>query len=1386
MKPLFPLTSSRSTNRAHHLYRSEGAALVIVLAFVVMLLTLLMAYFSRGTLQNQISSASSHIIREDLLAQSAIDTVISDLRQEIAAGSSSKPVGSGSTAGTLYFPITNTTMVPAISGFTTNAGLENLVKISKSGATFYPSSAPYTGTTNTPSSRAAAAPTTEKSATGRSITLARWNKPSLVSSTAANSFPAPDWILVARDGSTPTTWNANMQWSASNNTTVIGRYACAIYNEGGLLDANVAGYPAELTGSGIPSGLSPAYKGGAYFADLTQIGMTPDQIKNLVGWRNASTAQASGSYPDYTVGSPAAYAASVLTSSNGFLRVATNPAGSGTLTDRQFTSRQQLLDFLQGIGASTNALYLTSFSRSLDQPSYVPATNRPPTQAGNGGNAFGTGSLDGASTGDNLINPSFLSIRTSGSSTRTDGSVAQPGEPLVQKRFPLNRLAWLTYKGPSAENMNDPAVQATITALGGNPNKQSDPVYKYVAQGSAQNIYNSFGLSWAQGPDGSYEWIYSHVGQSPVTTVPTTPAAIKRLDQVSQLNREPDFFETLRATITMGSLGKSYGTTNDGTTAYQATRVFQAIEDSDVDAQIIQIGANIIDQFDADGYPTSILFNNGWQGAPYKEYRGIEDLPYLYRMREAKLRISESVPVTYGLSGNLPLAGTNKVVATAGQGLVLQQPEVWNPHAWSGSDTNPSLRPQSFRIIALTVDPLGNAASSIKLNVRWRSDKIPGSNYLDAPLSSIPASPLTADNSQLLFEMPANYNYLYREPTMLIKPGVPYQSNLRITTGHMIKTLLGSTVNAVTSFDRADSTGNISYTSYPAGVTDNKLYLGFVLGGELLPMTWNATISPGYISSATNPIPATNTSGIIPAEYATIVSGDRVTYRLQYQDPISRQWRTYDEKYAPLIVTGNVNGWSGAASNEKYQFRGLCIGGYDQALTAMDPRTRRFGWHMSGRNTRSAQQQMIPPSGNTGYIWSKENALQSVVATQRPDEYGGYIYWWPGSVNMFEPCGPTAAGWYPGNTATAPSRAGLLSQNNPAAGMASGVVQPTATAGGSSAGSSTLYGFADPAGVLRRGMSAYPRPTRTIPAAIPAIAGASSGLPLKTAYALSSASTFGGAFTISVPAGGSDAGRPIVLNRPFKSVAELGAVFSGTPWRNLDFFTPESGSAALLDVFAVGEVPSTAMTAGKVDLNTRQAPVLQSIIAGSYQNALSPTTSQIPAAGINASAQAVASAIVSRTTGTNVAGGGPFANLAEFVGRYNVTSAAAGATAPYNIDGGNSYVGFSGLAATPSTLVNTPPNLSYLLNQDASSAGGYTTMVVQRYREATIRALANAGQTRVWSLMIDLIVQTGRFPQGASSFNRFLVDGEARYWVHLAIDRLTGQIVDRQVEIVKE
>jgi hypothetical protein len=79
---------------------------------------------------------------------------------------------------------------------------------------------------------------------------------------------------------------------------------------------------------------------------------------------------------------------------------------------------------------------------------------------------------------------------------------------------------------------------------------------------------------------------------------------------------------------------------------------------------------------------------------------------------------------------------------------------------------------------------------------------------------------------------------------------------------------------------------------------------------------------------------------------------------------------------------------------------------------------------------------------------------------------------------------------------------------------------------------------------------------------------------------------------------------------------------------------------------------------------------------------------------------------------------------------------------------------------------------------------------IERYREATLRALSGCGQTRVWNLMIDVVAQTGRYPATAAGAGNplasFLVEGQQRYWVHVAIDRYSGQVIDKQIEVVRQ
>ena len=72
-------------------------------------------------------------------------------------------------------------------------------------------------------------------------------------------------------------------------------------------------------------------------------------------------------------------------------------------------------------------------------------------------------------------------------------------------------------------------------------------------------------------------------------------------------------------------------------------------------------------------------------------------------------------------------------------------------------------------------------------------------------------------------------------------------------------------------------------------------------------------------------------------------------------------------------------------------------------------------------------------------------------------------------------------------------------------------------------------------------------------------------------------------------------------------------------------------------------------------------------------------------------------------------------------------------------------------------------------------------------REVVARAVSSVAQTRVWNLVIDVVAQSGRFKPNAGSLqNDFVVEGGQHYWVRVAIDRFTGLVVDKQIEVVNE
>jgi hypothetical protein len=611
-------------------YRGQrSSALVITLAAVVLISAIILVFFGQSTLHRQMSYTSAGQYRADLVAHTALDTIVGDLRNEITAGST-VTTASGTN---IYVPNANNAVVP--SQVVHNSSFPNLVKQSISGQPFWPAA---TYNNNTPGPIRSANPNSTATASwnGRSISLAEWNRPGLLGDRgplttpaipAAPSYSPPDWVIVTRKGPVANSVGANPGPATASGTLadkspgnmfyVVGRYAYTIYDEGGLLDVNVAGIPSSATPNfSAKRGLLAQVDLGNLLSNPVINDLNASSDANaLVKWRNAST---------YSTISPATlYTNYVLGNINGFTTIANG--------DQTFVSRQDLIKYTlpPSSGFPTSALqYLGTFSRELNAPSWSPLT---PTGS----------SIDYAGQKDSTTsaNRNVLGVRVITSFTRADGTTAQAGEPLIKYRFPLSRLALFGNSNSAIDNGNG-------------------------------SIYTYFGLTRSSA---SVPWVYNH------GTAPNGDGggkSILLLSDVAALGREPDFFELLQAGILAGSLGQT------ATNLYASSTNIN--NDANTFLQVLQIGANLIDQYDTDSFPTRITLSvNGLA----TEVDGIENLPYLVSVYATPYQIPPP---------------TGSPAGTAGTIGVWFQPEVWNPHGLPSvlSPPSPPNNQSPFRFVA--------------------------------------------------------------------------------------------------------------------------------------------------------------------------------------------------------------------------------------------------------------------------------------------------------------------------------------------------------------------------------------------------------------------------------------------------------------------------------------------------------------------------------------------------------------------------------------------------------------------------------------------------------------------------------------------------------------
>jgi hypothetical protein len=1202
MGPLHRSTSSRE----------RAAALIIVLAFVVLLTGLAVAYLSRTTLDRSVAHSSFNQSKADLLVASATDSIVGDLRQEIVNGSTATPVN----GATIYTPTSAANMIPQRSE--NAAGVPNLIRRS---VRLDPILPPGLG------SRASAAnSTTDISANGRFVTSTRWNSHYLVPKKDtgtddpvpidAFTSATPDWVFVTNNGAAPIT-----QPSAS----VLGRYAYAIYDEGGLLDMNVAGYP---TGTTI---YQYGRKGSLAFADLTapspysiqnpNSDPTPVyQVDRLVGWRNYGSTQPSNNFPEsspaqafaknfQTSATPATkFYSFVVNNTNGFLQVRGSyspspspwpyaspspyPAGNER-TDQLFLNRQQLIAFRNTTGFSSNTLqYLTHFTREAEanSPQWSPTT---PT----------------------LINPNFQTLRVTGSGfLRNDGSAAIAGEYLVKKRFLLQQLNWLTYKGPSANR----TIPTSAPAIGSGDydmwllTRQNGLTFgltsAFLSKGtdlsqatqtaSTANIYKYFGLVWNAANEG---WNYIGHPASPTASSPLA-TSIATLDTITD-KREPDFFELLQAGILDSSLGDASSPDPALPIVHQQSKMLH----------ILTIGANLIAQSRVDSYPVRIAFSSG--GTPM-EAVGTPRLPY---------------------NNSLAACAVGATQSPAGGVHWLLVPNLWDPFrdSWDLTEANASnsgngplltpgyLRPQTrIRITGSVSFGSVPAAASVKS----------GSVASDVPVTTF--SSLTGIDSNLPLVSGATTNNWHG------RDGFLEASRLRTNDVSGSVTQFTTTNSPTTPLFEWNSLTTTGMTQIGQGGNQRWIVFRVSLPGANIPPS---AFPP---NAAQNPVLILN-----PGFQMTV----------EYQSP-NNQWYPYS------YLQGNSassNTWIGKTTPQRnlnlvtdYSVYGKLSGTIPTIVNYSDPAT-----------------------ATTWATATLADAPMFAKADPRSIRYDSQI----GVVNLSSP---------------------------PMAVVSAGVI-----------GSIWPDTYATPPPMWT---TASPGPTPS-PNPNPATYSqiADNGPANSNPYNENSSSSAG------------DTVRPIMMNRPFRSVGEMGYAFRDQPFKTLDFSSASSPDAGLLDLFTVNDYSDTSgARAGVVNLNTRQAAPLAAVIASTITREATPRQ-------MSSGNPSPAPVPIANTQANNSAASIVLANATPLVNKANLTNLIATET-------------------------------------------GLGPLVPKTQRESIARALGEADQTRTWNLMIDVIAQSGRYPPNANNLGGFVVEGEQRYWVHVAIDRFSGQVIDRQIEVVKE
>ncbi len=1275
--------------------KPRAFAILMALASTLLVSSIVLVFFNRATSNRTSAFSSGNLMKADALALSGMDVITGEILQEIRRGKTNDQVV-GTYPNRTYLPDEDG-IVPQTNAQIDRTNTPNLVKVTKVGAPLWQADSGVNGR-----AIASASSTSSISLNRRSLDPEVWenngmhsdnNNDQLLNST---TDATPDWVLVTKgNGIKSMSWNKSAMTDKFDPDFVIGRFAATVYDISGLVDLNFAGHTATISAD-----QEAEIVGSLASLDLTKFSPNGSSTTRAFGGVNTIEAFIRLFRNSYSIGQGTDKYIEAIT------KKASKVGGLYAVEgDNKLLSRKDLLrlsktpngDWQSALGATVNnspvnpdGQYLfTHFSRELNQPSFV----YPATASG------------GAAVRNSTTNPNIHQFRMAQSGMAPDGFEWKAGDPVIPRRFSLNRLDLIKFD-------SNPSVDSSLES-------------KLLAY---------FGIT-RSGNNGPWEYVGSDgTGAS---------TSIKTLSQVAAAGREPNFFEVLKAAIHDDSLGVTSGFENDVDSKGGYVPNAPVI-DGISDLQILRIGANIIDQADGDSYPTVIFYDpipsqeddpatSYDESAKVKLYAyGIEDLPYIQALGFRTVANLSEVSDTEGLRGR---TNANRQVYNQ---LI---PVLWNPHEDIGSDRNGPVPSQlqlyfvgGFRYFLRGKDNDGFHYGA--------DDEV--SRFNEAGLGGFTDDGLDRDdnlNDGYILINEVAYNQ-FRQPEAIketygsaarsysfndvVLSGVPVTERLPY---HGVG-ILGMTLkNEVIAQGRGLPIGDPDYPRIDTttSTTDDIEY------------AWDGYFR--YLRTYPKAAPNLPTTELVPVEDPVHhmlnagTQGRGLNVVLRYRDHRG-QWQVYNafasnvahpdglvntpyDEYAIKADSSGLNGvwmWLNGSRNMPFTL-GLDTGHkhrgvVDEVL----------------HNVKRGSSPIANPnawSGNSGYhrmmTWYGYNHVRDYKAANqyyimksdpRTARYGLSASFHGHDLTQL-PRDTSKTASFQSNFFGHEMRTRLPNNDNyrvsteTGGNAGGGRYYPGTWAANYDDGRGTQVfdwasGGASGRGIARPGDDYYNR-ARTL------ITNADS------LYFRQDA-------------------RPIVLNRPFKNVGELGYVFRDMPFKSLDMFSPHSVDAALLDYFSVSD-SDQGMVAGRMNPNSSESNVIELFLAGASRDHDGSKTIS------NTEAATLAEDFLD-------ADDKPIQNVADIVKRFNAEEGSGGSSSP-RITG--------------------------------RVTGAYPA--VKKLREAPVRALSQSMNTRTWNLMVDVVAQSGRYTAASDNLDEFLVEGQRRYWMHLAIDRYTGRIIDRQIEI---